>query len=149
METLFQSERVLKQVLAGIDLDIAEGDCVGLIGLNGAGKSTLIKIMTGLLKPTQGKAYLFEKDSFEHRDENVSSIGVVFGQKSQLWWDLSLSDSFKLLGRIYGIERSRAEWLEYLLDLLDVRDFYHQKDRFLIATCLTSVMPTSCQLVYF
>ncbi|MCK4045421.1 ATP-binding cassette domain-containing protein [Streptococcus suis] len=122
-KSFFKRESTQKYVLKDVSLTLNQGDCVSLIGLNGAGKSTLIKIMTGLIRPTNGTAYLFGQDSFLYRKQNVHDIGVVFGQKTQLWWDLSLLESFEMLCRIYGNNPKNNQWLDYLIDLMEVRDF--------------------------
>lgn len=112
--------------LNDISFNIHEGERVGLIGLNGAGKSSIIKLLTGIIKPTQGSISIFEKDPFLHRKEVCCSYGVMFGQRSQLWWDLPVRDSFYINGNIYGMKKKNiidkleqfSEWLK--IDYLDV-----------------------------
>ena len=99
---------------------------VGYIGPNGAGKSTTIKMLTGILVPTSGHLRVAGLEPSRHRTELARRIGVVFGQRTTLWWDLPLRDSFELLQKIYRIdpERHRANLAEYveLLDLGDLLD---------------------------
>jgi ABC-2 type transport system ATP-binding protein len=113
--------------VAGIDLQIAAGAMVGYIGPNGAGKSTTIKMLTGILVPSAGHVRVDGLEPSRERTVLASRIGVVFGQRSQLWWDLPLRDSFDLLRHVYRVPADRhrqnlarfAEGLE-LGPLLDV-----------------------------
>ena len=110
----------------GIDLRIERGEMVGYIGPNGAGKSTTVKMLTGILVPTSGRLSVAGIDPSRHRVELTRRIGVVFGQRTTLWWDLPLRDSFDLLRRIYRVDTDRhrrnlAEFTE-LLGLGDLLD---------------------------
>lgn len=87
----------------GIDFSIEEGELVGYIGENGAGKSTTIKMLTGLLTPTSGKVVVNNIEPYKKRIENNKNIGAVFGQKTQLWWDLPVIESFRLIKKMYKI----------------------------------------------
>jgi ABC-2 type transport system ATP-binding protein len=87
----------------GVSFDVSKGELVGYIGPNGAGKSTTIKVLTGILVPTSGSVLVKGNVPYLKRKENAASIGVVFGQRSQLWWDLPVMDSFELLRKIYKI----------------------------------------------
>ena len=87
----------------GIDFSIEEGELVGYIGENGAGKSTTIKMLTGLLTPTSGKVIVNNIEPYKKRIENNKNIGAVFGQKTQLWWDLPVIESFRLIKKMYKI----------------------------------------------
>ncbi|MNI16693.1 putative ABC transporter ATP-binding protein YbhF [compost metagenome] len=91
------------EALAGIGFEIAEGELVGYIGPNGAGKSTTVKVMSGILTPDNGECTIMGKVPWKNRVEHVSKIGVVFGQRSQLWWDVPVADSFDVLKDIYAI----------------------------------------------
>ncbi|WP_241781676.1 ATP-binding cassette domain-containing protein [Paenibacillus sp. DMB5] len=91
------------EALGGIGFDIAEGELVGYIGPNGAGKSTSVKVMSGILTPDSGECTILGKIPWKYRVEHVSQIGVVFGQRSQLWWDVPVADSFDVLKDIYAI----------------------------------------------
>lgn len=105
--------------LSDISFDIAEGELVGYIGPNGAGKSTTVKIMSGILVPDSGQCIIDGLVPYKSRKQHVSKIGVVFGQRSQLWWDVPVVDSFELLKKIYKIDektynRMRNELIERL-----------------------------------
>jgi ABC-2 type transport system ATP-binding protein len=117
--------RARHEVLAVRDLsfDIEPGEMVGYIGPNGAGKSTTIKMLTGILVPTSGHLRVAGIEPSRHRTELARRIGVVFGQRTTLWWDLPLRDSFDLLQKIYRTDpaRHRAN-LDEFLELLDLGD---------------------------
>ena len=98
---LFSRNYKTVQAVDGISFDILPGERVGLLGPNGAGKSTAIKMMSGVLKPTEGVLYVNGVVPYTNRVKNAQNIGVVFGQRSQLWWALPLVESFKLLKDIY------------------------------------------------
>ena len=102
--SLFKREYVKKEALKNVSFEINEGDIVGYIGPNGAGKSTTIKIMSGILTPTSGKVEIAGFAPHKDRKKYVSNIGVVFGQRAQLWWDVPVIDSFELLKAIYKID---------------------------------------------
>jgi ABC-2 type transport system ATP-binding protein len=106
-----------------ISFKIDEGEIVGYIGPNGAGKSTTIKMLTGILKPDSGEIKIGGFTPFIDRVKYVKNIGVVFGQKSQLWWDIPVDDSFLLLKDIYKIdEKEYLETKEELVKLLKLKD---------------------------
>ncbi len=120
--------RARREVVAVRDVSfaIAAGEMVGYIGPNGAGKSTTIKMLTGILVPTSGRLEVAGLDPSRQRTELARRIGVVFGQRTTLWWDLPLRDSFEVLQKIYRTDRERhranlAEYVE-LLDLGDLLD---------------------------
>ena len=91
----------------GVSFDIEEGELVGYIGPNGAGKSTTVKILSGILVPDGGECSVLGLCPWKQRVKHASNIGVVFGQRSQLWWDLPVKDSFELLRDIYRIENTQ------------------------------------------
>ncbi|MFZ5826046.1 MAG: ABC transporter ATP-binding protein [Bacillota bacterium] len=99
----FQEKVAVDQVSFAIE----PGEMVGYIGVNGAGKSTTIKMLTGILHPSGGSVRVLGRDPFRDRVANAREIGVVFGQRSQLWWDLALIESLDLIGRIYEVEPGR------------------------------------------
>lgn len=112
------------QALKEVSFSISEGEFVGLIGNNGAGKSTLVKLMTGILYPTDGELRVFGRDPFGQRNKNNREIGVVFGQRSQLKWDLSPLDSFRLLKVIYQIDSDVFENnIKSFKELFDMESF--------------------------
>ena len=113
--------------LDGVSFSIAPGELVGYIGPNGAGKSTTIKIISGILVPDSGRCEILGRVPWRERQEHVRDIGVVFGQRTQLWWDLPVIESFDLLRDIYRVPRTeyarnRDEFIETLdlKPLLDV-----------------------------
>ena len=121
---LFHRRYRTVEALQDVSFTIDEGELVGYIGPNGAGKSTTIKILSGILVPTAGRCEVQGRVPWKTRREHVASIGVVFGQRTQLWWDLPVIESFDLLRDIYGVgqhdyERKRDE----LIDLLDLSAF--------------------------
>jgi ABC-2 type transport system ATP-binding protein len=108
----------------GISFSIQRGEIVGYIGPNGAGKSTTIKMLTGILHPTSGSIRVCGISPQEDRKAVVQRLGVVFGQRTQLYWDLRLGESFELLRRIYQINKSKYdETLQILSDVLKLSDF--------------------------
>jgi ABC-2 type transport system ATP-binding protein len=112
--------------VSNLDLCIERGEMVGLIGPNGAGKSTTIKMLTGVLVPSSGEVEVAGLSPSQQRRELAGQIGVVFGQKTQLWWDLPLLDSLMLLRHLYGVPAPRfGDNLARLRALLDLDEFMH------------------------
>ncbi|QJY46566.1 ABC transporter ATP-binding protein [Pseudonocardia broussonetiae] len=110
--------------VADVTLDVARGEAVGFLGPNGAGKSTTIKMLTGVLVPSAGTARVCGLDPVRERKALARRIGVVFGQRSQLWWDLPLAESFALHGAIHRVPPARhRERLEECVELLDMAAF--------------------------
>ena len=108
----------------GVTLSVAPGEAVGLLGPNGAGKSTTIKMLTGILVPTAGRLRVCGLDPVRHRRELARRIGVVFGQRSQLWWDLPLAESFALLRTIHRVAAAtHARRLAECVELLELAPF--------------------------
>ena len=93
---LRREKRVVRAV-DGISFTVGKGECVGYIGANGAGKSTTIKMLTGILVPTSGRVRVCGLEPVRQRRELARRIGVVFGQRSQVWWDLPLAESFRVI----------------------------------------------------
>jgi ABC-2 type transport system ATP-binding protein len=124
LRTLFSRDYEDKVAVEGVTMALDEGELVGYIGPNGAGKSTTIKMLTGILVPTSGTVRVAGLVPYEQRQRNARNIGVVFGQRSQLYWDLPLIESFELLRAIYGIkpDRYRAN-LDHFTDVLDMGEF--------------------------
>ena len=122
---LFSNEKVVKKAVDDISFSIADGEIVGYIGSNGAGKSTTIKMMTGILKPTQGQCLINGIDPSRARKDNAQNIGVVFGQRTQLWWDLPLSESFTILKEVYNVsDEDYKERMEFLDEVLGLPEFF-------------------------
>ena len=96
-------EKKTVEALKGISFDVEQGELLGYIGPNGAGKSTTVKILTGILVPDAGEVSVGGKVPWKERKEHVRRIGVVFGQRTQLWWDVPIRDSYDLLKEIYRI----------------------------------------------
>ena len=110
-----------KLAVDGISLAIEAGESVGYVGPNGAGKSTTVKMLTGIIVPSAGQAHVRGLVPHRQRIANAHNIGVVFGQRSQLWWDLPVQESLRLLGDIYQVPRERfAPTLNELVDLLEL-----------------------------
>src|SRR5574344_809930 len=106
-----------------ISFNINKGELVGYIGENGAGKSTTIKMLTGLLTPTEGKIVVNNLIPNERRIENNKNIGAIFGQKTQLWWDLPVIESFKLVKKMYQLSDDEyTKNLEKFTKLLELED---------------------------
>lgn len=108
-KNLFLREYVIHTALDGISFEIQEGELLGYIGPNGAGKSTTVKILSGILVPEGGSVSVMGKTPWKHRQETVQQLGVVFGQRTQLWWDLPVIESFDLLKDIYRIPQKQFE----------------------------------------
>lgn len=104
IKSLFHREHKVIDALKNVSFEIEQGDIVGYIGPNGAGKSTTIKIMSGILTPTSGECSILGYTPWKDRVNYVKNIGVVFGQRSQLWWDVPIIESFELLKDIYKID---------------------------------------------
>ena len=112
------------QAVDDVNFSLERGELVGYIGANGAGKSTTIKMLTGILVPTSGHIDVMGLTPSRHRKENTRRIGVVFGQRTQLWWDLPVIDSFELLKHIYEIPQNLYKQnLEFFSELLQLQPF--------------------------
>ncbi|MCD6403748.1 MAG: ABC transporter ATP-binding protein [Nanoarchaeota archaeon] len=123
LKSLVRRRYKIKVAVDDISFDVKKGEFLGFIGPNGAGKSTTIKMLTGILTPTSGEAKVLGFIPWKQREKYVKHIGVIFGQKSQLWWDLPPLDTFHLLKEIYEIdEKEFEERLERLVKLLKVKD---------------------------
>ena len=130
IKALFSRKYEEVHAVDGISFDIEEGEIVGYIGANGAGKSTTIKMMCGILHPTEGSISVDGLDFSKNRQQINKRMGVVFGQKTQLWWDIPLIETFKILKSIYEVpDEEYEERFNYLCDLLDMRPFLTQTVR--------------------
>jgi ABC-2 type transport system ATP-binding protein len=124
LRTLFSRSYEEKAAVRDVDMNIEAGELVGYIGPNGAGKSTTIKMLTGILVPTSGTIDVAGIVPYRDRKRNARNIGVVFGQRSQLYWDLPLIESFELLRAIYSIPRDRYRHnVETFTRILDMEPF--------------------------
>jgi ABC-2 type transport system ATP-binding protein len=116
--------------VADVTFTIEPGEMVGYIGANGAGKSTTIKMLTGILTPTSGEIFCNGFVPFRERTRYVATIGVVFGQRTQLWWDIAVVESFRLLKEIYGLSDARYRERMALFDrVLGLDAYLHQPVR--------------------
>lgn len=128
--SLFYSETDYIKAVDNVTFAIKPGELVGYIGQNGAGKSTTIKMLTGILTPTSGEVAINGVNPSKDRKNNARQIGVVFGQRSQLWMDLPVEESFDLLKSIYKIdEKVYKRKIEFFFDLLGMEDFFKQQAR--------------------
>lgn len=122
-KALFRREYDNIHALDDVSFSIQEGEMVGYIGPNGAGKSSTIKILSGILTPDSGTCLINGRIPWKNRIEHVKDIGVVFGQRTQLWWDVPVADSFELLKEIYKIDTSSYRRnLERLVSMLNLSD---------------------------
>ena len=130
IKSLFSRKYEEVHAVDGISFDIEEGEIVGYIGANGAGKSTTIKMMCGILHPTSGNVNVDGMDFEKNRQKINREMGVVFGQKTQLWWDIPLVETFKILKSIYEVpDDVYEERFNYLCELLDLKEFLTQTVR--------------------
>lgn len=121
IKSLFNPQYSIVQALEDISFKIDEGEIVGYIGPNGAGKSTTIKIISGILVPDNGECNILGNTPWKNRIDHVKNIGVVFGQRSQLWWDVPVIDSYNLLKDIYKIpNKDYKDNLDLLTTTLDL-----------------------------
>lgn len=124
IKSFFSREYIIKKAVDNISFEIEDGEIVGYIGANGAGKSTTIKMMTGILSPSSGTISINGLIPYEDREKNAKDIGVVFGQRTQLWWDLPLSETFSLLKDIYDVnDKDYKERMEFLNEVLEINEF--------------------------
>lgn len=125
LRSFFSTEYTIKKAVDDISFEINDGEIVGYIGANGAGKSTTIKMMTGILTPSSGRIIVDGVIPYENREKNAKNIGVVFGQKTQLWWDLAVSETFPLLKDIYGVsDEDYEERMNYFKEILGLDEFF-------------------------
>jgi ABC-2 type transport system ATP-binding protein len=123
LKALIKREKIFKKALKSVNLEIQEGEIIGLIGANGAGKTTLVKILAGIVHPTSGEATVLGHRPWERNDAYRKQMSLIMGQKSQVWWDLPALDSFLLLKEIYQIEDHLFKnKIEFLADTLMVKD---------------------------
>lgn len=121
VKSLFHKKQEIVKAVDDISFTVEKGEILGFIGPNGAGKSTAIKMLTGILTPTSGEIMINGQIPYKNRKKYVKEIGVVFGQRTQLWWDLPLSETFTVLKEIYQIEdkafKNRMDFLNQVLEL--------------------------------
>ncbi len=130
IKDLFSQDYKTVSAVKNVSLTIERGEIVGYLGPNGAGKSTTIKMMTGVLEPTSGSLLVNNVIPYKNRSKNAENIGVVFGQRSQLWWSLPLIESFKLLRDIYLVpEKQYKDTLELYQSLVEMEPILHKTVR--------------------
>lgn len=124
VKSLFHKKTEVVKAVDGLTFNVDKGEMLGFIGPNGAGKSTAIKMLTGILTPTSGTINIDGQVPYENRRHYVKDIGVVFGQRTQLWWDLPLTETYSVLKEIYMIEENKfKDRMEFLNEVLDLQDF--------------------------
>jgi ABC-2 type transport system ATP-binding protein len=132
LRTLVAPEMVATTAVAGVSFSVAAGELLALLGPNGAGKSTTIKMLTGIIVPTSGEAMVAGVVPYRERARNARNVGAVFGQRTQLWWDLPARESFRILRDIYGVGAAEhAARLRELDGLLELSSFWDTRVRHL------------------
>lgn len=130
LRALFHSEYIEKHAVDQVSFRIDDGEIVGYIGPNGAGKSTTIKMLSGILTPTSGTVLVNGLIPYQNRREHAKNIGVVFGQKTSLWWDVPVIDSLQLLKAMYQVDdASYKRSFSMCMDMLDMDSFINQPVR--------------------
>jgi ABC-2 type transport system ATP-binding protein len=130
LRDLFSRDYKTVKAVDDVSFSVEAGEIVGYLGPNGAGKSTTIKMMTGVLMPTSGDITVNGRIPYKDRTKTAQNIGVVFGQRSQLWWSLPLIESFKILRDIYDItEEDYAKQIKLYESLVDLEPLYHKPVR--------------------
>ncbi|ACL76850.1 ABC transporter ATP-binding protein [Ruminiclostridium cellulolyticum] len=130
IQSLLVPEYKMKRAVDNISFSINKGEMVGFIGPNGAGKSTTVKMLTGILVPTSGSISIDGLCPYKERKRNAMRLGVVFGQRTQLWWDLPVIDTFELLKYIYKIPDAKYKQnMELFNELLEINQFISQPVR--------------------
>jgi ABC-2 type transport system ATP-binding protein len=125
IRSLLAPRREHRTVVRGLTMNVARGELVALLGPNGAGKSTSIKMLTGILTPTAGEVYVDGRIPHKHRLANARAVGAVFGQKTQLWWDLPARESFTLLRDIFDVSPADyAKRIKEFDDVLELSEFW-------------------------
>jgi len=130
LRDLFSRDYKIVRAVDKVSMDIDQGEIVGYLGPNGAGKSTTIKMMTGVLEPSSGEILVNGAAPYKNRTRNAQEIGVVFGQRSQLWWALPLVESFKILKDIYQIDdKQYSDMMDLYRSLVDIEPLLHKPVR--------------------
>ena len=130
LKDLFSRDYKTVRAVDNISMSVKQGEMVGYLGPNGAGKSTTIKMMTGVLEPSSGEILVNGNTPYKDRTKNAQEIGVVFGQRSQLWWSLPLIESLKILRDIYCIpEKDYNNMLDFYRSLVDIEPLLHKPVR--------------------
>ncbi|VHI61892.1 antibiotic transport system ATP-binding protein [Streptococcus pyogenes] len=124
LKSFVHPQREIFEAVKGLSFEVPKGQILGFIGANGAGKSTTIKMLTGILKPTSGYCRINGKIPQDNRQDYVRDIGAVFGQRTQLWWDLALQETYVVLKEIYDVpEKAFRKRMDFLNEVLDLNEF--------------------------
>ncbi|HEP1883871.1 TPA: ATP-binding cassette domain-containing protein [Streptococcus pyogenes] len=124
LKSFVHPQREIFEVVKDLSFEVPKGQILGFIGANGAGKSTTIKMLTGILKPTSGYCRINGKIPQDNRQDYVRDIGAVFGQRTQLWWDLALQETYVVLKEIYDVpEKAFRKRMDFLNEVLDLNEF--------------------------
>ena len=124
LRSFIHPEKQTFEAVKDLTFEVPKGQILGFIGANGAGKSTTIKMLTGILKPTSGFCRINGKIPQDNRQDYVKDIGVVFGQRTQLWWDLALQETYTVLKEIYDVPNSLFnKRMDFLNEVLDLKEF--------------------------
>lgn len=126
LKGFWNRENIDKVAIENINLNISSGQIIGLVGANGAGKTTLLKLLSGLIVPSEGEALVLGYNPWERKNEFLRQISILLGQKNQLWWDISPSDSYSLLAKIYDLEKNKTK--QKVKDLAHILDCTHVLD---------------------
>ena len=130
VKSLIWRRKEPRHAVKGVSFDVGPGEIVGLVGANGAGKTTLVKMLAGIIVPTDGKASVLGFDPWQRDNRMRRQIALIMGQKAQLWWDLPAADCFLLLREVYQIPRARFDKeLAALASILDVEEHLHVQIR--------------------
>ena len=130
IKALVKPSYTKKVAIDNLSFEISAGEAVGYIGMNGAGKSTTIKMLTGVLTPSSGSIEVLGRDPFKQRVANAKDIGVVFGQRTQLWWDIALIESLNLIAQIYNVPKDRFKtMLQEFSDILELDELLNKPIR--------------------
>ncbi|MEN4334213.1 ABC transporter ATP-binding protein [Streptococcus pyogenes] len=124
LKSFVHPQREIFEAVKDLSFEVPKGQILGFIGANGAGKSTTIKMLTGILKPTSGYCRINGKIPQDNRQDYVRDIGAVFGQRTQLWWDLALQETYVVLKEIYDVpEKAFHKRMDFLNEVLDLNEF--------------------------
>lgn len=124
LKSFVHPQREIFEAVKDLSFEVPKGQILGFIGANGAGKSTTIKMLTGILKPTSGYCRINGKILQDNRQDYVRDIGAVFGQRTQLWWDLALQETYVVLKEIYDVpEKAFRKRMDFLNEVLDLNEF--------------------------
>ncbi|HEV6519666.1 TPA: ATP-binding cassette domain-containing protein [Streptococcus pneumoniae] len=143
--SFFHPKRQVFEAVKDLSFEVPKGQILGFIGANGAGKSTTIKMLTGILKPTSGFCRINGKIPQENRQGYVKDIGVVFGQRTQLWWDLALQETYSVLKEIYDVpDAVFQKRMDFLNEVLDLKEFIQDPVRTLsLGQCMRADIAAS------